>query len=41
MASLELFAKEVLPEFQDRHAQHQQWRAQQLDGVPFPVNCTI
>jgi hypothetical protein len=41
MASLELFAKEVLPEFQDRHVQHQQWREQQLDGVPFLVNSTI
>ena len=41
MASLELFAKEVLPEFQERHAQHQRWRQQQLDGVTFPVNCTI
>lgn len=41
MASLELFAKEVLPEFQERHVQHQRWREQQLDGVAFPVNCTI
>jgi hypothetical protein len=26
MASLELFAKDVMPEFQERHPQHQKWR---------------
>jgi alkanesulfonate monooxygenase SsuD/methylene tetrahydromethanopterin reductase-like flavin-dependent oxidoreductase (luciferase family) len=41
MASLELFAKDVMPEFQQRHQQHQKWREQQLDGVAFPVNATI
>jgi hypothetical protein len=41
MASLELFAKDVMPEFQQRHPQHQKWREQQLDGVAFPVNATI
>lgn len=41
MASLELFAKDVMPEFQERHKQHQKWREQQLDGVAFPVNATI
>jgi alkanesulfonate monooxygenase SsuD/methylene tetrahydromethanopterin reductase-like flavin-dependent oxidoreductase (luciferase family) len=41
MPSLELFAKEVMPEFQERHEKHQQWRAQQLEGVPHLVNSTI
>ena len=41
MESLELFAKEVMPEFKDRHHEHQRWREQQLDGVKFPINSTI
>ena len=41
MASMELFAKEVMPEFQDRHHIHQQWREQQLQGVSHPVNSSI
>jgi alkanesulfonate monooxygenase SsuD/methylene tetrahydromethanopterin reductase-like flavin-dependent oxidoreductase (luciferase family) len=41
MRSLELFAKEVMPEFKERHDEHQRWRAQQLEGVPYPVNSTI
>jgi alkanesulfonate monooxygenase SsuD/methylene tetrahydromethanopterin reductase-like flavin-dependent oxidoreductase (luciferase family) len=41
MASLELFAKEVMPEFHERHGKHQKWREQQLDGVEFEVNSTI
>jgi hypothetical protein len=41
MASLELFAKEVMPEFQERHEKHQKWREQQLEGVSVPVNSTI
>ncbi len=41
MASLELFAQEVMPEFADRHADHQEWRRRQLEGVEFPVNSTI
>jgi len=41
MESLELFAKEVMPEFKERHPQHQQWREQQLDGVTFPINSSI
>jgi alkanesulfonate monooxygenase SsuD/methylene tetrahydromethanopterin reductase-like flavin-dependent oxidoreductase (luciferase family) len=41
MESLELFGKEVLPEFKERHHKHQQWREQQLDGVKFPVNSSI
>ena len=41
MASLELFAKEVMPEFQDRHHLHQRWREQQLQGVTHSVNSSI
>jgi len=41
MASIELFGREVMPEFKERHAQHQQWRRRQLEGVPFPVNSSI
>jgi alkanesulfonate monooxygenase SsuD/methylene tetrahydromethanopterin reductase-like flavin-dependent oxidoreductase (luciferase family) len=41
MESLELFAKEVMPEFKERHREQQKWRDQQLDGVKFPVNSSI
>jgi hypothetical protein len=41
MESLELFAKEVMPEFKERHREQQKWREQQLDGVKFPVNSSI
>lgn len=41
MSSLELFAKEVMPEFADRHAQQQRWRTQQLDSVDLLVNSSI
>jgi hypothetical protein len=41
MESLELFAKEVMPEFKERHHRHQQWRERQLDGVRFPIHSSI
>jgi alkanesulfonate monooxygenase SsuD/methylene tetrahydromethanopterin reductase-like flavin-dependent oxidoreductase (luciferase family) len=41
MESLELFARDVMPEFQERHHLQQEWREQQLEGVKFPVNSTI
>ena len=41
MESLEMFAKEVMPEFQDRHHMHVKWREQQLDGVKLPINSSI
>jgi alkanesulfonate monooxygenase SsuD/methylene tetrahydromethanopterin reductase-like flavin-dependent oxidoreductase (luciferase family) len=41
MESMELFGKEVLPEFVERHPAHQKWREKQLDGVRFPVNSSI
>ena len=41
METLEMFAKQVMPEFHDRHAQHQKWREQQLDGVNWQINSSI
>jgi len=42
MASIELFAHEVMPEFQERHETVQRpWREQQLEEVRFPNNSTI
>ena len=42
MASIELFGKEVMPEFQERHETVQRpWRERQLAGVTFPNNSTI
>jgi alkanesulfonate monooxygenase SsuD/methylene tetrahydromethanopterin reductase-like flavin-dependent oxidoreductase (luciferase family) len=41
MESMELFGKDVLPEFVERHPAHQKWRAEQLDGVRFPINSSI
>lgn len=32
MQSLELFAREVMPEFHDREAEHQAWKAAVLRG---------
>lgn len=41
MESLELFAKEVIPEFKERRHLQQKWREQQLDGVKLPVHSSI
>jgi alkanesulfonate monooxygenase SsuD/methylene tetrahydromethanopterin reductase-like flavin-dependent oxidoreductase (luciferase family) len=41
METIEMFAKEVMPEFQERHHKHEKWRAQQLDGFTHPVNSTV
>jgi alkanesulfonate monooxygenase SsuD/methylene tetrahydromethanopterin reductase-like flavin-dependent oxidoreductase (luciferase family) len=41
MESLELFAREVLPEFKERHEQHQRWREQQLQSVKLPIKSSI
>ena len=41
METIEMFAKEVMPEFQERHHLHEKWREQQLDGIKHPVNSTI
>ena len=41
METIEMFAKEFMPEFQERHHLHQKWREQQLDGVKLPINSSI
>jgi len=41
MDSIHRTGTQVIPEFKERHAQHQEWRAQQLEGVPYPVNSSI
>ncbi len=41
MQSLELFAREVMPEFKERHDQQQKWREKHLADVKFQVNSTI
>jgi alkanesulfonate monooxygenase SsuD/methylene tetrahydromethanopterin reductase-like flavin-dependent oxidoreductase (luciferase family) len=41
MKSIELFGTRVMPEFKERHAEHQQWRKRQLEGVDYPVNSSI
>jgi alkanesulfonate monooxygenase SsuD/methylene tetrahydromethanopterin reductase-like flavin-dependent oxidoreductase (luciferase family) len=42
MEAIELFGTEVLPDFAERHETiHKPWRAQQLDGVPYPINSSI
>jgi hypothetical protein len=30
-----------MPEFQERHAEQQEWRRRQLEGVEFAVNSSI
>jgi alkanesulfonate monooxygenase SsuD/methylene tetrahydromethanopterin reductase-like flavin-dependent oxidoreductase (luciferase family) len=41
MESIDLFGRQVLPEFKERHEKHQRWRAEQLAGLEFPVNSSI
>ena len=41
MESLQLFGTQVLPEFKERPKQHQKWRAEQLQGVEYPINSSI
>ena len=41
MESIHRTGTKVIPEFKERHEQHQRWRAQQLEGVEFPVNSSI
>ncbi len=42
MSSIELFGKKVLPEFKERHeTEHRKWREEQLDGVRFPISCSV
>ncbi len=41
MDSIYRTGTKVIPEFIERHAEHQKWRAQQLEGVEYPVNSSI
>ena len=42
MESIELFGKELLPEYKERHEkEHTKWRAEQLADVEFTVNSSI
>ena len=41
MESIERFGKQVLPEFKERHKEHQKWREEQLQGVEYPINSSI
>ncbi|MCY4128114.1 MAG: LLM class flavin-dependent oxidoreductase [Gammaproteobacteria bacterium] len=42
MESIELFGKEILPEFKERHeTNHKAWREEQLASVDFPINSSI
>jgi len=41
METIEMFATEVMPEFQERQHKHEKWREQQLDGFTHAVNSTV
>jgi alkanesulfonate monooxygenase SsuD/methylene tetrahydromethanopterin reductase-like flavin-dependent oxidoreductase (luciferase family) len=42
MEAIEIFGKEVLPEFTERHeTEHRRWRNEQLAGVDLPINSSI
>jgi alkanesulfonate monooxygenase SsuD/methylene tetrahydromethanopterin reductase-like flavin-dependent oxidoreductase (luciferase family) len=41
MESLELLAKEVMPEFRERAGEHQSWRAEQLARIDHPVVSSV
>ena len=41
MDSIYRTGTKVIPEFKERHAEHQKWRAKQLEGVEYPINSTI
>jgi alkanesulfonate monooxygenase SsuD/methylene tetrahydromethanopterin reductase-like flavin-dependent oxidoreductase (luciferase family) len=41
MESIEMFGKQVLPEFKERHRGHQKWREGQLAGLEYEVNSSI
>jgi hypothetical protein len=41
MDSIYRTGTQVIPEFKERHEQHQKWRAEQLAGVEYPVNSSI
>ncbi|WP_416889407.1 LLM class flavin-dependent oxidoreductase [Microbacterium sp.] len=37
MESIELWATEVIPEFRERHHEHEEWRRQQIEEIGLPV----
>ena len=42
MESIDLFGRNVLPEFKERHETKQRkWREEQLAGVDFPINSSV
>jgi alkanesulfonate monooxygenase SsuD/methylene tetrahydromethanopterin reductase-like flavin-dependent oxidoreductase (luciferase family) len=41
MDSIYRTGTKVIPEFKERHAEHQEWRARQLEGVEHAVNSSI
>ncbi|MEJ2130942.1 MAG: LLM class flavin-dependent oxidoreductase [Gammaproteobacteria bacterium] len=42
MEAIELFGKEVMPEFKERHeTEHRRWRNEQLEGVDFPISSSV
>jgi len=41
MDSIYRTGTKVIPEFKERHAEHQKWRSKQLEGVEYPINSTI
>ncbi len=42
MASIDLFGRKVLPEFKERHETiHRPWRTTQLEGIDFPIHCSV
>jgi alkanesulfonate monooxygenase SsuD/methylene tetrahydromethanopterin reductase-like flavin-dependent oxidoreductase (luciferase family) len=41
MESLEILAKEVMPEFRTREADHQAWRKEQMKGIAHPIVSSV
>ncbi|WP_066554602.1 LLM class flavin-dependent oxidoreductase [Croceicoccus bisphenolivorans] len=41
MESLELWGTQIIPEFRERHAAHEEWRKKQLDKIDLPVVTSI
>jgi alkanesulfonate monooxygenase SsuD/methylene tetrahydromethanopterin reductase-like flavin-dependent oxidoreductase (luciferase family) len=41
MDSIYRTGTKVIPEFKERHEEHQRWRQRQLEGVEYPVNSSI
>ena len=41
MESLEIWGKQILPEFREREPQHQAWRQAQLEAIDLPVVSSV